>query len=510
MQTNLNVHFRRDAKVSGKFSVPEYQNLTEATEKDLSARMVFYSVEDDAYFGVKDDGSFQNLGGGSSAELVVETNPDELHTLIENSDLIPGQLYKITEAHKYLEPRGGRNGRPERLALYNEGTNAGTNIWLRALTENQIESEGVGEFFNPAVMNEFDNVSTFTVENITGEWIKGGDFTSADNMFGGKLVGYIEEGKFVYYNTNGQESGEFPSQIISAYGGTADIIPGSISLKTYNAGDRIQYGGYVWENLAGTLGATQDILNMSADWQKLNYSNDGAYVRTLDKIRYDVSNDLITAREDAFGQQVSYTLEALRQLKENSGVSFYPIHVLKWGTANASLRVIDSYIVNVNDISGIYQNSTIKDFSFFVEAQFKNCTFDGANFTRSGFRYSKFTNVFFANLNIISGGGENFEFYGGYLGGNYIETTIGSTYFENVTCNRNNLNGSTIAFMGVTKNVNIQYLNGTGNIYTEALPGMKIFDNAITKTLFMSKSGNTKMSFVDLDDTYKIVNPIDL
>ncbi|PIF30755.1 hypothetical protein CLU81_1202 [Flavobacterium sp. 9] len=71
-----------------------------------------------------------SLGGGST----ISVTKSELDNLINNNSLIPGAYYKISGVHS---------------ALYDDGTSSGTTIYLRAATNNKLEKNGHGEFWNP-------------------------------------------------------------------------------------------------------------------------------------------------------------------------------------------------------------------------------------------------------------------------------------------------------------------------------------------------------------------------
>ena len=63
----------------------------------------------------------------------------ELQDLIADEQLITGGLYKISGVHK----------NKDRLSLYDDGGNNGTTIFLRAISESELEKSGWGYFFNP-------------------------------------------------------------------------------------------------------------------------------------------------------------------------------------------------------------------------------------------------------------------------------------------------------------------------------------------------------------------------
>lgn len=83
---------------------------------------------------------------------IISVTKEELNTLVLANELKVGSTYKISGVH------------PE---LYDDGTNAGTTIYLQALTSNTLSKSGHGEFWNP----KYDPYhSTFGIWNNLSSW----------------------------------------------------------------------------------------------------------------------------------------------------------------------------------------------------------------------------------------------------------------------------------------------------------------------------------------------------
>lgn len=76
--------------------------------------------------------------------IFIERSLPDLHTDISNADLIPGTIYKITGVHREHTVNG-----IQVKALYDDGLDLGTTIFLKAVSENKLESFGSGIFHNP-------------------------------------------------------------------------------------------------------------------------------------------------------------------------------------------------------------------------------------------------------------------------------------------------------------------------------------------------------------------------
>ena len=133
-------------------------------------------------------------------------------------------------------------------------------------------------------------------------------------------------------------------------------------LPTYNAADKVIWGGKVWSNSAGNVGASTNALNLNAEWASIAVNNTD-YKTNIDYIEYDVVNDIITTRKDRNGNIVSATLSD-RLYFTAKGLVGNPINVFQWnnpyvtatnrGTSNN--KVVGGYAENINNIGSFYNN----------------------------------------------------------------------------------------------------------------------------------------------------------
>jgi len=86
----------------------------------------------------------------SGGQSVISVTDSELYDKIINNELIPSTVYKITGFNKNM-PIGGLENPNGALpvVLYDDGTDSGVTIYMKALTTNTLSSSGWGEFYNP-------------------------------------------------------------------------------------------------------------------------------------------------------------------------------------------------------------------------------------------------------------------------------------------------------------------------------------------------------------------------
>jgi len=95
-----------------------------------------------------------NLDGCCYYEVTVS----ELTTLINEEGLFQNALYKITDAHK---------NKVDGVSLYDDGTNSGTPIFIRAVSTSQLEKSGWGLFWNPKYnMDDYGDPDTSDLSGI--------------------------------------------------------------------------------------------------------------------------------------------------------------------------------------------------------------------------------------------------------------------------------------------------------------------------------------------------------
>lgn len=209
----------------------------------------------------------------------IAVSQSSLAGLISSNGLVPGVMYKITGVDK---------------GLYDDGTNSGTTIYLKAITPNRLSEQGVGQFFNPkysrfvAGYGIYNNI--FADSSLAD--IDSGTIENTE----GTVTGLIVANGFVQMTSGAWSDGDYyidPRNPASP-AITLDYNP---DIKSYAIGDSVIYGGYLWISKTGNYGAPEDLITLNAtDWEKVAY---GPYYNVAyDPITYNVVNDKIMYRKE--------------------------------------------------------------------------------------------------------------------------------------------------------------------------------------------------------------------
>lgn len=279
---------------------------------------------------------------------IIQKTKAEIDTLITNSQLIPGQLYKITG----VDPD-----------LY-----GGTDILINAATTNELELAGHGIFYNPKYLT-----SILTPNNGYGIWTRY-MFPTISNVTGG--IGRFPTGQTITAN-NGATAIFLTNNLISWVSGdwslattitngtvTADIS-GAVS-PSYPVSSSVIWGGRHWINTSGNVGTSTNKFTLSSsDWTVVPF-NDTDYNVVVDIINYDYENNAIIRRKDKWNNDVDASYRYVNGFLGNC------IKVFQWGNApedhtpnNSSYigvvsnYVKDSYFECINFIGSFIHNNTL-------------------------------------------------------------------------------------------------------------------------------------------------------
>jgi hypothetical protein len=285
--------------------------------------------------------------------LQVTVTKAELDALITASELIAGATYKITGVHP---------------ALYNDGTTSGTTIYLTALTTNTLSVDGSGEFYNPDYVIYEAGFGIYTpyvecgVSGVVGIFDSGEDVTSNNGATGTLFRDVV--GGFILPLTG--DWGASTSIVGDVTGATADIS--GVLVPIYAIDDVYIWGGYVWKNLTGNIGAIVDVLTLNSDWEKLEYSSEN-YVKVINPIKYDIDNDWISYREDFVGNKVEYTYLDRLVFLTAEGIELSSISTFQWGCSDLFLGtynvvVNNGYCENINFRGVRNSNNTYEQGSY--------------------------------------------------------------------------------------------------------------------------------------------------
>ena len=260
--------------------------------------------------------TFLNGIGGGGGQIAFTKTKAEIDTLIAGGDLVSGALYEITGVHP---------------TLYDDGTTSGTTIYLRAISGNQLEMQGMGKFFNPKYNKSvdgfgiWDNKMYGTLSNVVGNFdYKNKESVTANNSATGLI---LSDGMIQWV------SGDWSAALSitgSVSGATADIT--GFVTPTYSIGDKVIWGGYSWTNVNGNVGTSTDVLNLDGtNWSKNVYDTTN-YNLAYDLIEYDYANDMIIRRHDLISNiDVRFDKGAADLFTNYYSIAFNAISVQQFG-----------------------------------------------------------------------------------------------------------------------------------------------------------------------------------
>jgi hypothetical protein len=383
--------------------------------------------------------------GGTGTPLITLTKA-ALDIAVSSSTLTPGQQYKITGV--------------------DTGLYGGTDILIKAASVNVLELAGSGIFYNP----KYDQTKvgygiwTTNMEGTFGQTTTGysaGNQVTADN---GATAIFLAP-NFLSY-VSGNWSGATSLVGVGSSGQTVTIttISGFTS-PSYAIGDKVIWGGKLWVNVAGNIGAATDMYTLNSEWVVVPFDTVNYNVE-IDTIEYDYAHNAIIRRKDSSNNEVICTwLYISDNLSHNrGGGGSNPIKDFQWGNIQTSFNQ------NGNEI-GIKGN--------FIKDSYMNIL----NTTSQSMWYNTLTN-------------------GSTIGNNNLDSnsyisynTLNSSMIED-----NNLNSSSIDtnilndFSGI-KSIVIS----DGKIYSNQLDSstfniMVIFGGGVNNSYF----SNSQFSFTDI------------
>ena len=298
---------------------------------------------------------------------VIEVTKTELDVLISENKLEPNRLYKITGVESWCFSQHLIKA-----------------IYLKAITNNTLESEGVGEFYTPK------------------------------------------------HNTSDSNLGIWKGELLAN---------GMIDSLSYNIGDKVIWGNLFWENISGNIGTnekeyydeqndewffvkSQNLIS-ETDWQLITPNDDESlYNIQFDSIKYDFQNDYINYRADNLGNVYEISYNTLLDYFPNNGIRYFApefiydmnsIALFQWGRGNTSNNIInESIVLNCNYTTTLFIFNTIVENSKMYDNNFLN-----VNVIRNTFK----------NASIVS---NYLKTYGGILYNNLDNSYISSNryYFE--------------------------------------------------------------------------------
>jgi uncharacterized protein YjbI with pentapeptide repeats len=389
---------------------------------------------------------------------------EEIQTLILNNELSPGAIYKITGFNKNMPIEGLENPNgylPE--VLYDDGTNSGITIYMRAITTNTLSSSGWGEFYNP----------------------KYGDQTTYENTDGTGLYG-------IWDGDN----------------------PDPLEVPVYAIDQVVFWGGYAWKNLTGNVGTADNVITLNSDdWEKLPYSNTTYYESVIDEVKIDWNNGIVIGRTN-IENQITVEFNADQYwwwMGLYDDIQTNPISVMGWGLYSkitpeqlddefcgiSNLHIINSNCETVN-FKGAGLLNIDMDSSYFTNNYLgKNCYIDETIMRIfSSIQGNTLTNSYIYSNTLTNGNINN-------------NTLTNNSYIQANTVTNSDINGNTLTnsninFNTVTdSNINVNTLTDSiinGNTLTissinnSTLTNSNIQLNTLTNSFFSFNSSGTLTS----------------
>jgi hypothetical protein len=329
-------------------------------------------------------------GNAAWTDPTITTTLSNLLISASNSTLQPGYLYHITDAAN---------------SLY-----GGTEIILRALSNTELDTRGMGKFYNPIYSGDsngvWDDVCWFNVSGSINGTFSRGETVTADNGAVGIIKGLVNPYNSVYNYTTyfTVTSGNWTASTSitgNSTGATCSIT--SVNVATYSVGQKVNWGGKVWTNLTGSVGSSSGQFSLDGtNWSEVSYNNTD-YNVVWDEITYDIVNDFITSRRDRYGNIVEQSYANYNNVSVGNSIAAF-----QWGNEN---WVYDNYcnasyfeIINhkgnkieanrITSGSLVYGNTFGRGFVMF-ECEIKNYTYISNSFyynktslSQGGFFYS--------------------------------------------------------------------------------------------------------------------------
>ena len=299
------------------------------------------------------------IGSGGGIIFITKTKT-EIDALITANGLVAGALYEITGVHP---------------TLYDDGTTSGTTIYLRAISGNQLEVQGMGKFYNPKYNQAvdgfgiWDNKMYGTFSTIVGTFdYQNKETVTADNSATGIL---LADGMIQYVSGNWSSATSITGDVSSATANVADFVSPS-----YAVNDKVIWGGYSWTNNTGAVGSSVDVLNLDGtNWSKNVYDTTN-YNLAYDLIEYDYANDMIIRRHDLISNiDVRFDKETAGFFTNYYSIAFNAISVQQFGNP--------FNLVVVKGVSNKLINNGYDESINFCGSYQTNLTFGSGSFQRN-------------------------------------------------------------------------------------------------------------------------------
>ena len=366
-----------------------------------------------------------------------EVTKSELDTLISNSQLVEGALYKITDAESWM--------------INGDTTKA---IYLHAISNTELDKRGVGEFYVPN------------------------------------------------YDKNIQGYGIWQGEVFQAF---PDDVPEPI----YNIGDKVIWGGKVWESITGNLGIKENHFKLNSDdWQVIE-PNDTDYALRVNIIDYDLEHDMIIYRKDDAGNEISTSYENWKYWENDyfdgkplEESIYNPIKIFQWGNEfdynlwkGVGTNISKNSIFECINQCGSINNNTLNTGSIYNNT-LNNGGYINNNTLNTGSMYNNtLTNggIYFNTLN-NDGGINNNTLNTGSI---YNNTLNGNGYINNNTLNTGSIRNLIVNSGNIGANGAVDLSSAT------------IIYQDYERIVFKNSAGITKIRYFNENDVLVIADITD-
>ena len=294
---------------------------------------------------IKAKDSDGNLTGGGTS--LTELTYNQLTASIDSGSLTPGAFYKITQAST-----SSNNS----WTTFEEG---GSTIILQAATTSSISKRGIGLFHNP----NYDSASvwdnTFVLQMQTNTYSTDTFFNMGEtiNCDGTSDVilrpNVIDTSAIVVVDNYHSASffadlENYPIAFTGSNTGITGSFIGVFSSASYAIGDKVIWGGRVWENLSGSIGWEDGSYDLNAeDWVKVPYQS-GLYTLVADEIEFDIEMNYIQYRKD-----IKKNVEVAQTYDADEGI----IKQFPWGHPN--IKNVSLENTSTNGLINFHNSNTI-------------------------------------------------------------------------------------------------------------------------------------------------------
>ena len=394
-----------------------------------------------------------------------EVTINQLNDLKQDGELKPGLIYKVTGVHE---------------ALYNDGDNKGTTVYLKALDETHIESEGYGEFYNPIygdyndlynIWSPYEEVKLydyddpyFKFEKVLKHSSTSGEIVDTNEgltckLLTSKLLIKRDETSGSSKSWDNVTTFNGLETLSNSDGDVTNIKP----ISTYVSGSYSIFGGYYWKNIDNKIGNSPDgLYELDNSWEKIKFTESDYYKKVFDRIIYDVDNDIILLRHDLLNNnKVEYDIKYLDYLTSKGISNINPISAFQFGNPNVINNSIqNSLITNINNTNKEHSNNLLNT-SLIYDIILIDGTFNDNNIDSSIIRYlvSYKSDILlneFLDVNINTLKISNTTFESNFLKNNII---LSNNLFDtSIFANNTILNGCTLSNNEFNIPINLSWL----------------------------------------------------